>query len=636
VDLRRLTRQSGEAVGPATASPVAASAVRTKRTWKNGAFVALIFLALSLAGGMLLLWFQRPAAQAPRQIVQFDVSPPPGTIFAPPVGRQAFAISPDGRRLAFTATGINGTNIWIRDLASPEMHAVPGSEGAWSVFWRPDSRSIFFSAKGTLKQANLETGSGRSVAELPSHVQMGTWLANGDALLYLGRGDNFELRVEDGRIRKLTDDDRMRWPEFLPGGNRFVYVTYDAALRGNRAMAANYLDHKPVPLMETDSRVQYAPPRRPGEPGYLLFMRGASLLAQPFDAEHLRLVGEPFPIAQNVVYYGPTLTANFSVAGNGVLVYQAGFPSSELKWYDRAGNDVGPAGRPAAHWGNVRISRDGQRVAATVWSQETGGAGIWIFDGNGRESRRLTFPPEVHRRPVWSPDGMRLAFGRSQDLGGGPRLATLDLAENGTAQQFGTEVSSDQTQGVAHITALPTDWSWDGRFIALDDGVGDEVQKVWVADVPGRKIAPFLENKFPQWGTAFSPDSKRAAFVSVESGRAEVYVQAFDSTPLPHVVGERRQVSRDGAWLVRWRADGHELFYVSMDNLLYAVPVLGPLEFGDPKPLFRIAGAPQYATTRDFQFDVSPDGQRFIMPTTGSVPPPSYTVIENWQDKFHR
>ena len=87
---------------------------------------------------------------------------------------------------------------------------------------------------------------------------------------------------------------------------------------------------------------------------------------------------------------------------------------------------------------------------------------------------------------------------------------------------------------------------------------------------------------------------------------------------------------------MRWRADGHELFYLGLDNVLYAVVVKGPLEFGEPKALFRIAGTPQFGTTRDFQFDVSPDGQRFILPTTGSVAPPPFTVIENWQDKFHR
>jgi hypothetical protein len=186
------------------------------------------------------------------------------------------------------------------------------------------------------------------------------------------------------------------------------------------------------------------------------------------------------------------------------------------------------------------------------------------------------------------------------------------------------------------MVALPTDWSQDGRFIAVDDGLGEEQHTVWIADVASRKLRPFLKDNFAQWGVAFAPDGKGIAFVSVESGRPEVYVQSFESTPSPHVVGERRKVSRDGAWLVRWRADGRELFYLGMNNTLYAVPVEASLKFGEPDSLFRIAGPTQFGTTRDFQFDVSPDGQRFVIPTTGSVPPPPFTVIENWQDKFRR
>ena len=627
VDLRRLTRQSGEAGGSAATLPAAASPARTTRISKTGALAALILLVLLLGAGVLLLWFQRPAPEAPRQVVQFDISPPPGTIFTPSVSRQPFAISPDGKRLAFTATGANGTNIWIRDLASLDLRSVAGSEGAWSTFWAPNSRSIFFSVKRTLKQANLETGSARTVAELPEIPQLGTWRSNGDLMLYLGAGNNYELRLEDGSLRKGPIFDGMRWPQFLPGGNRLVYAVYDKAFQHGNAVAAEYASRKPVSLMQTDSRVQYAPPLRSGEPGSLLFIRGASLLSQSFEADRLRLAGEPFPIAQNVIYYGPTLAASFSVSENGVLVYQAGFPNSQLKWYDRTGTEVSEVGRPSQYWGNVRISRDGRRVAAAVWSPENGGTGIWLFDAAGRESRRLTFPPEVHRRPVWSPDGTHLAFGRSQTVGG-PRLATLDLTGSGTPEKFVVESPNEE------IAALPTDWSADGRFIALDDGVGQEQHAVWIANVASRTLVPLLKKDFPQWGAAFSPDGKWIAFVSLESARPEVYVQAFESTPSPHVVGEARQVSRDGAWLVRWRGDGHELFYLGLDNLLHAVPVKGPLEFGEPKPLFRVAGAPQYNTTRDFQFDVSTDGTRFIMPTTGSVPPPPFTVIENWQDKF--
>ena len=626
VDLRRLTRQTGEA--SASGSLAAASVAGARPTRKLG--VPLVILALLVVGALIYWRFQRPMASAPRQVVQFDIPPPAGTIFAPSITRQPFAISQDGRRLAFTATGASGTNVWIRDLASSEMWPVPGTEGAWSVFWSPDSRSIYYSVKLTLKQANLETGSGRSVAELPEIAQLGSWRSNGDLLLYLGAGDVLELHPEDGSIRKVSPAAGIRWPLFLPGGDRLLYAAYDGQSRISHAMAIDYAGAKPVTLMETNSRVEYAPPLRPGEAGSLLFIRGASLLAQPFDADHLRLAGEPFPIAQKVPYYGPVLSANFSVSGNGVLVYQAGFPNAELKWYDRSGNELGTAGRPLAQWGQVRASRDGKRVAATVWSPENGGTGIWIFDANSKESRRFTFPPEVHRRPVWSPDGTQLAVGSSPAVGA-PQLALLDVA-SGKGQPFVDAAAGAQSQ--PH--ALPTDWSRDGRFIALDDGLGDEVREVWIADVAERKFVPLFRNKFPQWGTAFSPDGKRIAFVSIESGRPEIYVQRFESTPSPHVTGEKRQVSRDGAWLVRWRGDGSELFFLGLDNLLQTVSLRGPLESSEPRPLFHIPGAPQYGTTRDFQFDVSPDGQRFILPTTGSVAPPPFTVIENWQDKFHR
>src|ERR1700733_2487364 len=129
-----------------------------------------------------------------------------------------------------------------------------------------------------------------------------------------------------------------------------------------------------------------------------------------------------------------TMARSFRRTSRFPPIYQAGFPNAELKWYDRVGNEVGTAGRPSALWGQVRISRDGKRVAATVWSPENGGTGIWIFDANSRESRRLTFPPEVHRRPVWSPDGTQLAVGGSPAVGR-PQLAIVDVT-NGKGQPF--------------------------------------------------------------------------------------------------------------------------------------------------------------------------------------------------------
>lgn len=352
---------------------------------------------------------------------------------------------------------------------------------------------------------------------------------------------------------------------------------------------------------------------------------GGDLLAQRFDADRLRLLGEPASVAQNVLYFSPNLGASISVSANGVLAYQTVFPNAQLKWYDRAGKETGAVGPPLQHWGHVRLSPNGRRVAATVWSPDFGAMSLWLFDADGSNSRRFTFPPDVDLRPVWSPDGTRLAMGTSP--GGPPKLGTIDLS-GGAAEGFPGDPG--------HHMSLPTDWSRDDRFIALDDGVGQEQHDTWIADVASRKVTPLLKNKFAQWGVAFAPDGKQIAFVSTESGRPEVYLQAFDPSPEPHTVGERRQVSRDGAWLTRWRADGRELFFLGLDNTMNATAVQGILQVSEPKGLFRVAGVTQYATTRDFQFDVSADGQRFILPTTGTVAPPPVTVIQNWQEKFRR
>jgi eukaryotic-like serine/threonine-protein kinase len=602
---------------------------RFPRKWMIGAVTAA-----GLIGGLAML-LKTPDRAAHLSVVgpvvEFSIAPPPGSIFAPPIGRQEFAISPDGARLAFTATGPNGTSVWIRDLASLGMRTVPGTEGAWSVFWSPDSRSVYFSVKRVLKQANLDTGSTRSVANLPQLVALGTWRAKGDLLLYSGPRVVYELQVDNGALRSVTDD--LRLLQFLPHSDHVINLFVDPAAGGYRARVSDFLSGKSASLMLTDSKVQYAPPSHPGEPGMLLYVRQGSLLAQPFEADRSQLAGEPLPIAQNVIYFGPSAQASFSVSDTGVLVAQSGWPVSELHWYDRAGREVGTLGQPAAYVGSVRISPDGRRVAAGIWTPASGAPDLWLFSTDGRESRRLTYPPTSYFRAVWSSDGNRLAFAASRISA--PLLATLAVSETGAEQPVMNQASREEAIRAAQIQ-IPTDWSRDGRFIAFDTGLGEEDQEAWLADTSNGNVMPLLRGESAQWAVAFSPEGRHIAFLSAESGTPEVYVQGFEPVPSPHLVGARRQVSTGGAWSVRWRPDGQELFYAGLDNRLYAVPVGSGFQLGEPKALYRIPGIAQYGTTSDFQFDVSRDGQRFLMSTTGSVSAPPFTVIQNWQEKFHR
>ncbi len=590
--------------------------------------VWLLLAAAALLGIWMTWTFLKKPAPASQPVVQFLILQPPGAIFAPPISRQAFAISPDGARLAFTVTDAGGSRVWLRDLSSLELHPVPATEGAWTVFWSSDSRSIFYSVKRTLKQVNIDTGFTRTVATLPVMTMYGTWRSDDDLFLYLGQASFYRVNAKTGSVEELPGTS-MRWSQFLPGSDSYIHVVFDPSTDHYRAVATDFATHQSTPLLETDSRIQYSPPRQSGDPGHLLFVRGGTLLAQPFDAAHLQLKGEPFPLAQNIVYYRPVASACFSVSSNGVLVYQSGFPLSELRWYDRAGR-VACTTKTAPFSGTVRISPDGQRVAADVFTPETGTRDIWLFDENGKESRRLTYPAASHRRPVWSPDGSRIAFGYSHTSV--PLLATINTNESSKDQPFfdddtAKHIPSTQIQ-------IPTDWSHDGRYIAYDTSLGEEEREVWLLDVATKKVMPLLQNGSSQWGAAFSPDGHQVAFISDESGRPEIYVQSFEPSPIPHLTGDRKQLSRNGAWLVRWRPDGHELFFLGVDARLYAVQIEHGSPMGEPDALFQVPGNPQYGSPADIQFDVAPGGQRFVITTIASALPPPYVVVQNWQDKF--
>jgi Tol biopolymer transport system component/DNA-binding winged helix-turn-helix (wHTH) protein len=615
---------------------VESTAEPSRILWPYWSMAAVVVAALVIAGAVVLL--RGGDAVAPPPAVQFVVTPPPGAIFSPPIARKSFAISPDGTRLAFIATGSAHPGIWVRDLSSVDPRPLPGTEGAWSLFWSPDSQSIFYSEKRAIKEANLESNSTRTVAALPAMAMHGTWRSKDNLLLYLSPTWSYEVATQTGANRLLPKTD-MRWAQFLPDSDNFIHVVYDPVLAHYRAVATTFKTLQSVSLMETDSRVEYAPPRNANEPGYLLFLRGGSLLAQPFDAARLRLTGQAFPLVQNVTHFSPSATACFSVSNNGVLVYQIGSPSSELRWYDRGGRMVSTASHSAPFNGSLRISPDGESVAAELWNTESGGADIWVFGRNGRESRRLTYPPFVHTRAVWSPDGRRVVFGSSRT--GAPQLATLNSDGSGTEQPMVSEpepgqAPSDQIQ-------VPTDWSRDGRFIVFDDSLGEEERAVWLLDVATHKIMPLLQNGSSHWGGAFSPDGHQIAFISDESGRPEAYLQGFEALPTPHLTGSRKQISHDSAWLVRWRPDGKEIFYVGLDARLYAGQIAKPVAgtngvtglVGEAKPLFQIPGNPQSGTSSDFQFDVSGDGQQFAMTTIASTAPPNFIVIQNWQTRFH-
>jgi Tol biopolymer transport system component len=342
-------------------------------------------------------------------------------------------------------------------------------------------------------------------------------------------------------------------------------------------------------------------------------------VAQPFDEEKQRVVGEAVPLVEQILNVGTTGAAAFWVSESGVLAHQSGVQASRLVWFDRNGRELGVAGTPTGPVLGLRVSPDGQRVAVFETDAQRKSTDIWIYES--RQVRtRVTSDPGAELAPLWSPDGRGMAL--SYALGAGPP-PKLRLKTAWGAPGIGEPVA--EQEGVQ----WPLDWSPDGRFILYytvspKRGLGD--RDLWIVPVQGeRKPVALAATNFDEGDGAISPDGRWLVFGSDESGQNELYVQSLDTSGTPKLTGEKKQVSTSGGVTPRWRRDGKELFYISSDGHLMAMAVKpgASAEFGAPQTLFRAHG---------IEYDAAPDGQRFVMDpnaVVGARRP--VTVVLNWQ-----
>ena len=592
---------------------------RARRTpWASFAAGA----ALIVVGGGF--WLGTKPAALPKP-TRFAILPPAGFVFEAGVSRQAFALSPDGTRVAFTAMDATGAfSAFVRDFNSLDPRLVPRSEGVHTLFWAPDSRSLFLTVKGKLQRSPMEGDARVVLGDSPGFLLSGAWLS--PARLLLGSTTaSYSIPSSGGTLEPLPE--LYRWPQLLPDGEHILYVTPDVQRNRHRARVARLNDPGSVTdLIEVDSRVLYtASLANPGS-GYLMYLRAGNLLAQPFDPRSLRVTGEAVPVVDKVYSFRPTGAADFSVSNSGTIAYQSFASRSQLVWVDREGRQVGSAGPANLNLKSGRLSPDGRKLATAIYDVERGAQNLWIVDVKSNAAHELTLEPGVRDAPVWSPDSKTLGFMHS--VGNQPQVRIRGVKEN----------DAEETLASSGFQ-MPTDWSPDARFIAFaNTGISrlaNETQSdVLVIDLAhGRQAIPLLSTRFHEANAAFSPDGKWLTFTSNESGRPEVYVQAFESTGTPRVTGERHLVTRSGAQALRWRQDGKELFYLAFDGRVHAVPAklgLKP-EFGPATPLFTISTEARAAIHSILGFDVSPDGKRFLIPTVSSAEGPSLVVMQNWE-----
>jgi Tol biopolymer transport system component len=595
--------------------------------WAVAAAFAIAFAAL---GWVYLRGANTPAQTA--ELTRFEILVPEKTALA---ANGVFALSPDGRQLAFAATGSDGVQrLWIRSLDSLKARPLPGSESPAipPFFWSPDSRYIAFQSGGKLKKIDISGGAAESLCDVSGYAVGGSW--NRDGVIIFGSGNAGLMRVSanGGSATPLTTLDSSRketdhgLPSFLPDGRHFIYLRLSSSPENNGVYIGS-LDAKPDQqdskrLVATDWGPAYAP-SSDANMGQLLFVRDGTLIAQPFDARRLELSGEPVTVAEQV---GNFLDGGFfSASANGALAYRTGAGgASQLTWFDRQGKILGTVGEPAVLYYTLALSPDGTRTAASEFDTQNEIQALWLLDLSRGRNTRFTFGPSSSLFGTWSPDGGRIIFASNPS-------GVADLYE-----KLASGVEDEELLLKSSENKYPTSWSRDGRFL-LYWTPDPQTRKYGLSVLPfegDKKPFPFLRTDFNNYDGHFSPDGRWVAYVSDESGRSETYVRTFspDSSGAATDTGGKWLISTDGGTDPRWRADGKELYYVALDGKVMAVEVAATPGFQASVPKILFQAPPQIDVTTPYLWDVTADGKRFLFPAPagqqGNAP---FTVVLNWQ-----
>ena len=593
--------QAGSQAG--VAAPVAAS----RRSRDRAGWVALGILAgavLAAAGSWTLL---RTRAAVPQPVTRAAIPIPAGDSLVTD-NYSPLAVSPDGRRVVYVGRRADKRQLFLRSLDAAESVPIAGTEGAYTPFFSPDGQSVGFWADARIKKVSLSGGAPVTICECGGYERMlgGAW-ATDDTIIFTQKwaAELFQVPASGGTPKAVTKVEAKGanrghiWPEVLPGGKEVLFTVFTGG-----SLEDYEIDVVRLSTGERKTLVKGGTFGRYAASGHILYVRGGTLFAVPFDPARLEVKGAPVAVAQGV-FENTNGGAGYAVSANGTLLYAAGgmsLPERSLLWVDRHGESV-PVTKVNRSFSDVRLSPDGRRVALLVQAETYD---IWVLDTDRDSLTRVSFGKD-DASPVWSPDGKRIVYNSSQ--GGSYNLY----------QRRSDGSGSDERLTSAQHNSAPQSFSPDGKLLVFNQ-VRAGVPETWIYPFEkGASPRPFLQGPFRYGGERLSPDGRWLAYESNESGKVEVFITEF---PGP---GGKWQISTDGGRGALWAPDGREIFY-RKDKKVMRVAVATAPAFSASRPELLFEG--EY----EGSWDISPDGKRFLLikDETADSAPKHLNVVLNW------
>ncbi len=535
------------------------------------------------------------------------------------------AISPSGDRVVYVGPDGTGTALWVRALDQPSAHPIPDTKGGFAPFFSPDGTEVgFFTAESgitLLKVIPVVGGVARTVvSDSVAQYGGGSWGDDGQIYFTSVARGLARVAASGGAVTQISRPDTLShvaehdFPDVLPG-SRYAAVMLWMGSVGSNHIGLVDLKTGAVTDLTAGSFARYV------APGYLAIGTGdGKLLAVPIDVRRGRLLGTPVLVVGDVQQENSNGTVQFAASRNGTLVYEAQTSENDdLLWVDRAGRATNVDSTLRGSFLQVALSPDGRQIALA--RNVVGESQIWIKQLATGTFTRLSFDVSNADRPVWDPDGQRVAF-----------LATRNNVRS---------VWGRRADGSDSVTPLsPPGLRLDE--VALDplrrfrlfrtEGGGLGSRKLLLLRIGADTVArPLVTSQFDNYAPVISPDGQWLAYASNESGHSEVYVR-----PFPTVDSARFAISAAGGMEPMWKRDGKELFFRNSRGDMYAVPVTTGRHFthGTPVLLFSHPGLASQEFHRTY--DVHPDGKRFLMLRSGGGDAPTINLIFNWPNELQR